>query len=63
MKEDCFAYECEEKESDGIKWKKERCFCTISKTCDGCTFYKNRDSVSKRIYYIFQTKIVEWLPK
>ena len=63
MREDCFAYEREEKEDEGYRWSKERCIATTNKSCEGCAFYKPRKSPSKHIYYIFQTKITEWIPK
>lgn len=63
MRMDCFAWEGERKNDDGIMWiENERCFCTINKSCDGCNFYRHRDSVTRHIFYIFQTKIVEWIP-
>ena len=49
----------EVKEDDGIRWLEEKCFCTIRKGCEGCTFFKHKDTVSKHVFYIYQTKIVE----
>ena len=64
MNMDCFAYMGERKEDDGIIWiENERCFCLITKDCKNCRFYKPRDSVQKHVFYIYQTKIVEWIPK
>lgn len=63
MREDCFAYEGEEKTGGGYVWKKERCSATTNKECEDCRFYRNRDTLIRHEYYIYQTKIVEWIPK
>ncbi len=61
MRMDCFAWTGKKKEEGGIMWLEEKCFCTTNKSCAGCNFYKPADSVKRHEYYIFQTKIVEWL--
>lgn len=63
MNRSCFAWVFYEKEMGDFKVRKEKCFCLDSADCDGCSFYKNKDTVIRREYYIHQTKIVEWLPK
>ena len=60
MRTDCFAYELKE-QRDGTT--KERCFCTERKKCNKCPFYKHKDTVAKHTFYIYQTQIVEWIPK
>ena len=63
MRTDCFAYVGEKKEDSGIRWTDEKCFCLTTRDCDGCSFYKHKDTVSKHTFFIYQTKIVEWIPK
>lgn len=64
MKMSCFAWEGDMKEDDGIRWiENERCFALNSKKCEGCRFYKHRDSVRKHTFILLGEEIVEWLPK
>lgn len=64
MRYDCFAYTGELKNDDGIMWiENEKCFCLTTKDCEGCRFFKHKDTVRKHEFYIYQTKIVEWIPK
>ena len=49
---------------DGIMYiKNEKCFCLTVKDCTGCRFFKDRDTVIKHKFMIYQTPIVEWIPK
>lgn len=61
MNKNCFAYVGVKKEMDGIKWVEEKCLCLTTADCRGCRFFKPKDSVKKHEYYIFQTKITEWI--
>lgn len=64
MRMDCFAWSGKQREEDGIRWiENEKCIATINKSCEGCNFYKRWDTVTKHEYYIYQTKITEWIPK
>lgn len=63
MRTECFAWQGEMKEEDGIKWIDEKCFCLTTKDCEGCRFFKRKDSVRKHEFYIYQTKITEWISK
>ena len=64
MRHDCFAWMGEVVNDDGIMYtKNEKCFCLTVKECTGCRFFKDRDTVIKHKFMIYQTPIVEWIPK
>ena len=64
MRRDCFGWEGQKVEEYGYTYYiKERCTALTTLNCKGCNFYKPRDSVIRHEYYIYQTKIVEWIPK
>ena len=64
MRMDCFAWTGTKKNDEGIMWiEDEKCICLDSKSCDGCSFYKPKDTVRKRTYKIGQTEVTEWVPR
>lgn len=49
MRTDCFAYRIEKHNADGFSWNREYCDALEEPKCNGCRFYKNKDSVKMRV--------------